>query len=103
MSGKPKQIFSKIKNKIQVESKPIGIDPYVSKKAISKHKDILSEQILISAVLNATGDQITPLDSFHFIVSLRRKTDRKFVTVLIWVHDQGWRYYIYGAHVSRKV
>jgi len=79
--------------------KGVGIDPLVVKKAIPKHRDILSEEYLVSIVLNATEDEITRLDSEHFIVEVRRKKDKGYVSVLVWVHDQGWRYYVYRVHV----
>jgi len=53
--------------------KGVGIDPLVARKAIPKHKGILSEELLISG--------------------------GGYVAVLIWVHDQRWRYYVYRVHV----
>jgi len=80
-------------------AKGVGIDPLVVKKAIPKHRDILSEEYLISIVLNATEDEITQIDEFHFIVEVRRRKNKGYVSVLVWVHDQGWRYYVYRVHV----
>ena len=79
--------------------KGVGIDPLVVRKAIPKHKDVLSEEYLISIVLNATDDEITWLDEVHFIVEVRRRKNKGHVSVLVWVHDQGWRYYVYRVHV----
>lgn len=86
--------------KFSVKWKSVGIDSLVTKKAIPKHRKFLSEEYLISAVLNATEDEITIIDAAHFIVELRRKKDGGIVTVLVWVHDQNWRYYIYRVHVT---
>jgi len=80
--------------------KGVGIDPLVVRKAISKHRDILSEEYLISVVLNAAEDEVTWLDEAHFIVEVRRRKGGGFVSVLVWVHDQGWRYYVYRVHVT---
>jgi hypothetical protein len=77
--------------------KGVGIDPLVARKAIPKHKDILSEELLISVVLNATEDEMTWLDADHFIIEVRRRKGGGYV--LIWVHDQRWRYYVYRVHV----
>jgi len=79
--------------------KGVGIDPLVTRKAIPKHKAILSEELLISVVLNATEDEMTWLDADHFIIEVRRRKGDGYVAVLIWVHDQGWRYYVYRVHV----
>jgi hypothetical protein len=79
--------------------KGVGIDPLVVRKAIPKHKDVLSEEYLISMVLNATEDEMTILDDDHFIVAVKRKKNKGYVTVLVWVHDQKWRYYVYRVHV----
>ncbi len=79
--------------------KGVGLDPLVVRKAIPKHRDILSEEYLISIVLNATEDEITRLDRDHFIVEVRRKKNGGYVAVLVWVHDQKWRYYVYRVHV----
>lgn len=77
----------------------MGIDPLVARKAIPKHRAILSEEFLISVVLNATKEEMTWLDADHFIIEVRRRKGDGYVAVLIWVHDQRWRYYIYRAHV----
>ena len=79
--------------------KGVGIDPLVARKAIPKHKGILSEELLISVVLNATEDEMTWLDADHFIIEVRRRKGGGYVAVLIWVHDQRWRYYVYRVHV----
>jgi hypothetical protein len=79
--------------------KGVVIDPLVARKAILKHKDILSEELLISVVLNATEDEMAWLDADHFIVEVRRRKGGGYVAVLIWVHDQRWRYYVYRVHV----
>jgi hypothetical protein len=69
--------------------KGVGIDRLVVSGAISRHRDILSEEYLVSVVLNATEDEITRLDMDHFIVEVRRRRNRGYVAVLVWVHDQG--------------
>ena len=51
----------------------MGIDPLVARKAIPKHKGILSEELLISVVLNATEDEMTWLDADHFIIEVMRR------------------------------
>ena len=79
--------------------KGVGIDPLVTRKAIPKHRDILSEELLISVVLNAAEDEMTWLDAVHFIIEVRRRKGDGYVAVLIWVHDQQWRYYVYRVHV----
>jgi len=79
--------------------KGVGIDRLVVSKAISRHRDILSEEYLISVVLNATEDEITRLDRDHFIVEVRRRKNKGCVAVLVWIHDQGWRFYVYRVHV----
>jgi hypothetical protein len=79
--------------------KDVGIDPLVARKAIPKHKEILSEEFLISVVLNSTEDEITWLDADHYIIEVRRRKGNGYVAVLVWVHDQGWRYYVYRVHV----
>ena len=79
--------------------KGVGIDRLVVRKAISRHRDILSEEYLISVVLNATEDDTTRLNENHFIVEIRRRKNKGRVAVLVWVHDQGWRYYVYRVHV----
>jgi hypothetical protein len=79
--------------------KGVGIDPLVTRKAIPKHKDILSEELLISVVLNATEEEMTWLDADHFIIEVRRRKGDGYVAVLIWIHDQRWRYYVYRVHV----
>ena len=63
--------------------KGVGIDPLVARKAIPKHKDILSEELLISVVLNATEDEMTWLDADHFIIEVRRRKGGGYVAVLI--------------------
>lgn len=77
----------------------MGIDPLVTRKAIPKHRDILSEELLISVVLNATEDEMTWLDAAHFVIDVRRRKGNGYVAVIVWVHDQGWRYYVYRVHV----
>jgi len=86
-------------SEFEFSGKGVGIDSLVIRKAIPKHKDILSEEYLISIVLNATEDEITRLDTNHFIVEVRRRKNKGYVSVLVWVHDQGWRYYVYRVHV----
>ncbi len=79
----------------------IEIDPYVSEKSIPKHRAILSEEFILSAVRNALPSQITSIDGNRFLVTVRRRKNSGFVSVLIYVHDQGWRVYVYGMHVTR--
>jgi len=86
-------------SRFEFSGKGVGIDPLVVKKSIPKHRNILSEEYLISVVLNATEDEMTWLDGAHFIVEVRRRKNKGYVSVLVWVHDQGWRYYIYRVHV----
>ena len=42
---------------------------------------------------------MTWLDADHFIIEVRRRKGDGYVAVLIWVHDQRWRYYVYRVHV----
>ena len=76
------------------------IEPTLARKAFVKHH-FLNEDFIHGVIERAIQTQrIRWVDREHFTVKARRKTDGKFVHVIVWVHDREDCYWVGKVHVE---
>lgn len=79
--------------------KPVYIDPDVSRRSLQKHRQFLNEQYVEEVVWNTPDEELIYEDETHFRIERLRRTDGRWVKVILWVHDRKMLYWVGKIHV----
>ena len=80
--------------------KQVYIDPSVSRRSLQKHRQFLNERYVEEGVWNTPDEELVYEDESHFRIERLRKTDDRWVKVILWVHEREGFYWVGKIHVT---
>lgn len=69
-------------------------------KWLLRHR-FMSEDVIISVIQDFPLTVRGYINADHFKLSFNRKKNKKFVKVIIWVHETSTKYFVYKLHSTR--
>jgi len=67
---------------------------------MTRHR-FISETVIISVIQDYPTSSREYIDKNHFTISFKRKKNKKFVKVTIWVEEKPSTYFVYKIHSER--